>query len=712
MSRNLRRSASTWVALFALTALAIAWPFPSSGLAPPPVAHAQGSGGLSGEVKWVNVARRTSAPFEIAVILNWESDELLQGHLELVVHRLEDPAHRFRSEPLSISKGSRHVRFLVPPVADPGSALPEGTAVVRASAVFVTRTGRNIEISRDDTLYTNPIAHRTYLTAAIVPDLTSMSSRVQGLVRFDRNLLPPASMLVRPTVTHPTFIAAAEVASHPLSFTPYNLITVDASGLTLLDPAQLEALAVWVRGGGSLFMRGGAGFRKEHLAFVRLLASPDARASIDVDEFGNLQLPGRVLLSRPGVGRCAIVSADFRLDSKDPTTPADEAALIDRDQEILDDTVTPYLWRLRMSVEEIRQEIANEVARREGRRSVPDSWRNFVDFSQLPEAAGERVFHSGWQGVTDEVVKGLHSSIRSALTFHELELVPPQLVIGMLAVFLLVIGPVDYWFLGRIGRRRWTWLTLPAAAVLFTALMLSVSNRYLEGAHTDATLTLLDIDETGDVVRQNRFCYLLAKERGDVEVTADGTWHTPLPKSDSSPSAPVGLYVGRAPGRYEVRQERYQWDHTFWRTFTFSNDVSALEYPPLARALATDWDRYDTTKGDIFTRKAQLQSLIRLEGVVQIGVLFWDFDPNGRKRDAQFQHVYPTGGSSPLSPNLLERLTCLTTLRFSPVAVHAPTGSPRLEDIPIAAPGDHVLIVVLKDGDDYFVIRKLYGGDA
>jgi hypothetical protein len=60
------------------------------------------------------------------------------------------------------------------------------------------------------------------------------------------------------------------------------------------------------------------------------------------------------------------------------------------------------------------------------------------------------------------VVQGLEADLK----------VPPISLWGVLAallVYLLVIGPLDYWVLKRLDRLEWTWVTYPLAVLVFAA---------------------------------------------------------------------------------------------------------------------------------------------------------------------------------------------------------------------------------------------------
>jgi len=51
-----------------------------------------------------------------------------------------------------------------------------------------------------------------------------------------------------------------------------------------------------------------------------------------------------------------------------------------------------------------------------------------------------------------------------------LKIVPLPLIGMILVVYVLLIGPTDWFVLGAIRRRKWTWFTFPFVTVALTLL--------------------------------------------------------------------------------------------------------------------------------------------------------------------------------------------------------------------------------------------------
>jgi len=69
--------------------------------------------------------------------------------------------------------------------------------------------------------------------------------------------------------------------------------------------------------------------------------------------------------------------------------------------------------------------------------------------------------------VFDDLAGQLRSSLEQ---FRGVRLAPFFVVASLLVLYILLIGPGDYFLLRRLRRgMQWTWLTFPAVVVLFAA---------------------------------------------------------------------------------------------------------------------------------------------------------------------------------------------------------------------------------------------------
>lgn len=81
--------------------------------------------------------------------------------------------------------------------------------------------------------------------------------------------------------------------------------------------------------------------------------------------------------------------------------------------------------------------------------------------------------------------------------------VPLSLVLVVFAAFLLWVGPVEWIVLGRLRRRRWTWITFPLAAIVATIAVTAIARGAFGSSDHVRRLVLVDCDAGGVARRCN-----------------------------------------------------------------------------------------------------------------------------------------------------------------------------------------------------------------
>ncbi|MEA3342313.1 MAG: hypothetical protein U9R15_20295, partial [Chloroflexota bacterium] len=103
---------------------------------------------------------------------------------------------------------------------------------------------------------------------------------------------------------------------------------------------------------------------------------------------------------------------------------------------------------------------------------------------------GTAIAHYGYQDISGQ--------LRSALDrFTGVRLVPFGVVIVLVLVYIILIGPVDYFFLKKfVGRMQWTWVTFPLIVVVFSVGAYYLAY-YLKGDQLRVNqVDLVDVDTT------------------------------------------------------------------------------------------------------------------------------------------------------------------------------------------------------------------------
>ena len=110
---------------------------------------------------------------------------------------------------------------------------------------------------------------------------------------------------------------------------------------------------------------------------------------------------------------------------------------------------------------------------------VPNAWYVSPDFNH----------QRGWSS------DGIFGAMIDTRQVHKL---PLEWLLLLLMVYLLVIGPVDQFWLKRIGRPMLTWITFPSYVVLFSLLIYFIGYKLRAGESEWNELHLVDVLANGD----------------------------------------------------------------------------------------------------------------------------------------------------------------------------------------------------------------------
>jgi hypothetical protein len=78
-------------------------------------------------------------------------------------------------------------------------------------------------------------------------------------------------------------------------------------------------------------------------------------------------------------------------------------------------------------------------------------------------------------------------------------------VAGLLGMFILTIGPLDYYVLRRFKRLHWTWVTFPVAILLFSLMTISMVSALRTSPAAMNQIEIIDIDSLTQTVRGSNY---------------------------------------------------------------------------------------------------------------------------------------------------------------------------------------------------------------
>jgi len=350
----------------------------------------------------------------------------------------------------------------------------------------------------------------------------------------------------------------------------------------------------------------------------------------------------------------------------------------------------------------------------------------------------------------------LASELMAPLLPKTVRLIPFSALLGILAVFLLAIGPGDYFMLGSLRRRRYTWILFPALSFCFMLATVVMANHFLGSRDQRRSLFIVDLDKDGTALRWNRYDVIFAAaDKLAVTELKDALWvplnSSPVPgmqypynPGGMPPGAPTrmpagtyvrngriryrintygsptygemetgpSLYEGIVPTHFQTSQLIRQWQPRLNRVFSF-------EPPPVP--LIPNWREVEAAWPDLPAVRAKLSSRKRFEGDVCAISHSGLHSLNGAINTPtalypqmfQYQTTFDPDSSQILPPSILSEL-CLggsDGLR-SVVSQISPNGGGSSEDVPgmDTDAGDSTLVIVTQSGDDIIVYRRFFHG--
>ncbi len=381
-------------------------------------------------------------------------------------------------------------------------------------------------------------------------------------------------------------IDPADMPSEPLSYCSYDLVVLMSDEFRLLRKPQLQAVLAWVKAGGSLYLEPQGILEAFHLDFLRTLVADDHRGiDFQLDLTGKLFNEANTLHDEAIVVECGLGHAAIRLAESDEN--ADVPAEAWR-------KIAASLWKVRVHPTVLPPEMRPALRPVGGPNEQPNStevensdpWELFqpvLDRFRLPQA--------------DLLERLMPEGVR---------MVPLSLLVLILFLFVVLIGPGEYFLLGRLRARKLTWVTFPLATFGVTVFTMVLSNSYMTAGEARRAIVVRDVGPSGDVVRSNRFELLYIASARLVTTEIEKALFTPLSLGtspyvydvngrpiatnrsmmgeDGHAAVMASNTQGRMPTQFVASQDLVKWTPQLNRIFSFAD---ALEKPEV------DWGQFD-----------------------------------------------------------------------------------------------------------------------
>lgn len=659
---------------------------------------------LKGNLTSVVVRKRSAAPMVLEAQFEYAGRSLLEGRLELTFRDANGTVvGRLHSQELALTTGRQAFRLMAP-------AMPaySGMGQLLVGMRFEAAKRRSIFLGEMPVPAPDP-SERSFVMClgetmdggAPNPEQFKLAQSLR-LERFDpaKNAASPSD---RHVATSGAYLAVDDFPVTPLPYCQYDMVFLPAGPFSLLRERQLDALRRWVEAGGTVCLFPGRGMKEHHVRFLNALTeAPEGlfRANEQGEPLAAAAFPrSGIGLYSAGLGRAAIIlktpNAEKELDTPEWRR------------------VAAFLWRIRAA--QMKNVMEKEAW------ATDQQLNTYADTYQRTYGRGAPAVAPGVNPAAPATITFSPGPIqtRERLIRHlmpqTIRIIPFDVVVTMLVVFLVVIGPLDYVVLGLLGRRKYTWAFLPVACVAFTLTTVWLAAHYMGRSDSRQAVTICDVGKEGRVLRRNRCELVFAARQKKVSTSLEQGLFADLTNGPNldNPYGVVGLdtaptlYEGRIPAAFKVTQEVKQWTPQLNRAFF-------IDAPAPATRLTWDAVTPDTFKSADWPR------LVR----EQLGV------GRGFAGSVVVYHQYNAhailGGGEPLleevqdhqrqEPWSFAREVSAFPQRgfFSIVSQISPTGGNNFEDFALLDPTDAkqwLVVAMTKERGEMVMYRRLYIGE-
>jgi hypothetical protein len=292
------------------------------------------------------------------------------------------------------------------------------------------------------------------------------------------------------------------IPDSPVALSSINMMVfsdVDTGGMTLDQEAAIEA---WVANGGNLVVTGGINWQATSAGLLTMLPF-EPTEDTTIDDITPLAVFANS--ADELTGDTTLTTGNLREDTRVlVATEAGEPLVIRRDLgegTVHYVTVDPNTTPLR------------------GWGDLPDLWYTLATISQ-PIPAWSRNF-----GLWD-------NTNAAAQILPGIDVLPSVLPIcGFLALYIALIGPLNYLVLNRINRREWAWLTIPVLIVLFSVLAFIVGGQLRGTTANIGRIAIVRSWQDTEIAHSTEIIGLLSPQRTQYTMdAADGMLVRSLPR--------------------------------------------------------------------------------------------------------------------------------------------------------------------------------------
>lgn len=730
---------------------------------------------LTGKLELRHRRCRSGSPIPVVWKLDWNEQAIADGVLEFEIYEGNELLGRFRIPDVVLSQGANEFNAVLPALS-----VHSSSAATTIQARFTTGT-RTIDLE-EQTLRI-PSQYIQWFSVGVVSGAIANPSDTETKL-FEKIRLEsflPREDAESQSATSVFELRPNNLPADPLSLCDFDVVALSPQGLSELRDDQIDALKKWVTAGGSLCVIAGGGLAPKHAHFLdELFAESPGHETFLVDSRGFLQpgeeAAGEIVSARKGLGRVVALRRPLLKTLAPDEKPWRNAVAfllkVRKDQYQVSKDLPSFNAVAGQAIDALKEALVppqqpamtlqpSRPAQR-GQRPQPPTTQRLTpqqqqrqmqlqqqarirqqQRQQMQQAAQQRQFaRMNPQAYNPAYVLGSPLSpppledrggLFQLLMPQDVQMVPLGVIAGVLIAYVLAIGPVDYFLLGFLRLRRFTWVLFPAVTVGFAAATLWLAQWYLGTNDSRRAIEFFDVVKGGVVARHTRVELLfLSQQRDTVNDLQNGLFtHVGLMESQkmSDPLMPTPMgdalakatvFEGRYPGRYAVVQTVPQWTPVVNRVSWIDPKPVEIETSPESPPTEKfDWDHLGDVDSAAGRQKlaervrrafgeqataAVYRQAARIEILDSINKL------QPLKIDPQQKRIAYTSADE-----VIHELSVRNATRLFGVASQvSPSGGPDLEDLSLidsSDPRQLLLVIALKKGPDFLIYRRLFAGE-
>lgn len=515
---------------------------------------------------------RSSAPLSLRAYAKWQRSELLEGRLQVDAFVDTPRISHWTSNEISLSDSEQYVWLMSP------RPMMTHTSRYVLRSELLSPTFRQ---EHDDLDVDVPVRSRRVMVVALIGEhgvsVPAGLGSVGPPTAFEHAMSLHDYVTARDAADlhlHLSRVEPKDFPGEPLRLLGLDAVMVPHDMLGRLKPAQLESLQQWLFAGGSMLLIRTGKLTESADEWLRDTTHCSwSRAQMQARE-----LPDNVMVNDVGLGQLLVL--DRGLDGESPAWQRTACQLL-----------------------RLRPERTNEIVLDRKLRISPDPLKSEDNWSSL-EPRG-RVYLEDRSG---------HGNLQQLLMPESIRGMPFWLAASVLGLCLLFVGPADYWLLGALKRRRWTWVLFPLVALLFTGWMAQLAADHNGNNDSRRWLSIVDVTPSGEVLRTTRLELTYGASARVVSHEVKHQWWCDLRSNDlrsiyqsdlSLEAEPRLEYSGAVPSNYVVSEPVRQWAPRMQRITTLGADpeLASLTLPQV------DWSSLGAASGKDPITPAKLEKL-------------------------------------------------------------------------------------------------------